>query len=157
MDKVPPRCHVRELCPRAQWLPDASAPTCAVCRAKFSVVRRRHHCRQCGRVVCATCSGGTATLADPAKGGAEAPKQRCCSQCQLASDPTFCRITCDSLPAFCRQLSGHTTGGVTGSGEYVAGVTEAPSDLPPGAPDTAEWARGEAELTAAHRGNSFGA
>ncbi|CAN0452439.1 unnamed protein product, partial [Ectocarpus fasciculatus] len=29
---------------------------CAVCGERFAALRRRHHCRCCGEVVCATCS-----------------------------------------------------------------------------------------------------
>jgi len=29
---------------------------CMVCTSEFNVVRRRHHCRGCGKVVCSTCS-----------------------------------------------------------------------------------------------------
>ena len=32
------------------------SPTCASCGSKFSLLVRRHHCRLCGRVVCASCS-----------------------------------------------------------------------------------------------------
>ena len=45
-------------CPKCQgkcWQPDEEAACCQQCGgpvAKFS----RHHCRQCGRVTCATCT-----------------------------------------------------------------------------------------------------
>ncbi|CAM9842929.1 unnamed protein product, partial [Choristocarpus tenellus] len=32
------------------------ALNCSVCRSEFSMVKRRHHCRFCGRVVCDDCS-----------------------------------------------------------------------------------------------------
>ena len=38
------------------WLPDAMSDTCQVCVAAFSNSNRRHHCRHCGRIVCASCS-----------------------------------------------------------------------------------------------------
>ncbi|KNC55781.1 uncharacterized protein AMSG_11214 [Thecamonas trahens ATCC 50062] len=41
--------------PRA-WVPDAARSACALCVASFGFLRRRHHCRQCGEVVCASCS-----------------------------------------------------------------------------------------------------
>ena len=40
----------------ARWQPDASADACQRCAAEFSVVRRRHHCRTCGLLVCYACS-----------------------------------------------------------------------------------------------------
>mmetsp|Transcript_25493 Transcript_25493/g.101596 ORF Transcript_25493/g.101596 Transcript_25493/m.101596 type:complete len:157 (-) Transcript_25493:982-1452(-) len=42
--------------PEPQWTPDAAAPRCELCRKDFTVVRRRHHCRKCGRCVCSECS-----------------------------------------------------------------------------------------------------
>ena len=32
------------------WVPDELAPQCMGCVATFTVVRRRHHCRNCGKV-----------------------------------------------------------------------------------------------------------
>lgn len=38
------------------WVPDARAESCMRCGRLFGLLRRRHHCRLCGRVVCADCS-----------------------------------------------------------------------------------------------------
>jgi len=38
------------------WQPDSDHLDCSVCRVQFTLFFRRHHCRQCGNVVCATCS-----------------------------------------------------------------------------------------------------
>ncbi|CAB3403287.1 unnamed protein product [Caenorhabditis bovis] len=41
----------------AVWIPDGEANKCMECgRTQFNLVQRRHHCRNCGRVVCAACS-----------------------------------------------------------------------------------------------------
>ncbi|XP_057713187.1 zinc finger FYVE domain-containing protein 9-like isoform X2 [Corythoichthys intestinalis] len=37
------------------WVPDSQAPICMKCDAKFTFTKRRHHCRACGKVFCATC------------------------------------------------------------------------------------------------------
>ncbi|XP_034038815.1 zinc finger FYVE domain-containing protein 9 isoform X2 [Thalassophryne amazonica] len=37
------------------WVPDSQAPICMKCEAKFTFTKRRHHCRACGKVFCATC------------------------------------------------------------------------------------------------------
>ncbi|CCX31471.1 FYVE zinc finger-domain-containing protein [Pyronema domesticum] len=39
-----------------RWQPDSAAKACPICECAFSFFNRRHHCRRCGRVVCATCS-----------------------------------------------------------------------------------------------------
>lgn len=38
------------------WIPDSEAKRCMECNTKFSMFKRRHHCRNCGRVVCDNCS-----------------------------------------------------------------------------------------------------
>lgn len=48
--------------PRRMWQPDLEAEQCSLltCGTKFAWPKeRRHHCRQCGRVVCAACSNRT--------------------------------------------------------------------------------------------------
>ena len=37
------------------WIPDTEAITCMICETKFTMVKRRHHCRACGKVLCAAC------------------------------------------------------------------------------------------------------
>lgn len=45
------------------WQPDSTTNICQVCRlVQFSLIRRRHHCRKCGRVVCGDCSPHTFLL-----------------------------------------------------------------------------------------------
>ncbi|CAL4214579.1 unnamed protein product [Meganyctiphanes norvegica] len=44
------------------WIPDEDAPNCQECHLKFTVIRRRHHCRACGRVLCAQCCHSKAKL-----------------------------------------------------------------------------------------------
>ncbi|KAH9492863.1 hypothetical protein Btru_024882 [Bulinus truncatus] len=40
---------------RPIWVPDYVATKCMVCREKFNVVNRRHHCRSCGKLICRSC------------------------------------------------------------------------------------------------------
>jgi hypothetical protein len=39
-----------------RWEPDADVEQCRRCSTAFSFLKRRHHCRKCGRVVCNACS-----------------------------------------------------------------------------------------------------
>lgn len=38
-----------------RWLADDSAQVCPLCSQKFTQIRRKHHCRQCGKVLCSKC------------------------------------------------------------------------------------------------------
>ncbi|KAM9959600.1 hypothetical protein ACTFIR_000683 [Dictyostelium discoideum] len=38
------------------WVPDETADNCSRCKDEFSFVNRRHHCRNCGALVCGKCS-----------------------------------------------------------------------------------------------------
>lgn len=40
------------------WIPDDAVLDCMLCQTRFTLVRRRHHCRICGRVCCNPCSDG---------------------------------------------------------------------------------------------------
>ncbi|CAH1374949.1 hypothetical protein MTP99_016332 [Tenebrio molitor] len=44
------------------WIPDVEAPKCMSCGVNFTVVKRRHHCRNCGKVFCARCSSNSVPL-----------------------------------------------------------------------------------------------
>lgn len=44
------------------WVPDADALNCMQCGMKFTVLKRRHHCRACGRVLCHKCCDMRACL-----------------------------------------------------------------------------------------------
>jgi pimeloyl-ACP methyl ester carboxylesterase len=39
-----------------RWIPDSAATFCVLCAEEFSLLRRKHHCRKCGGVVCDACS-----------------------------------------------------------------------------------------------------
>jgi len=38
------------------WLPDSASTHCQMCKSQFTTKNRRHHCRNCGRLVCGKCS-----------------------------------------------------------------------------------------------------
>ncbi|KAL3851929.1 hypothetical protein ACJMK2_015623 [Sinanodonta woodiana] len=39
-----------------QWIKDDAVTMCMVCTQQFTALKRRHHCRACGKVVCGKCS-----------------------------------------------------------------------------------------------------
>lgn len=45
-----------------RWQPDSEASKCPICDTTFSFWYRKHHCRKCGRVVCASCSPHRITI-----------------------------------------------------------------------------------------------
>ncbi|GMT14066.1 hypothetical protein PFISCL1PPCAC_5363, partial [Pristionchus fissidentatus] len=59
------------------WIPDADCPACMLCSAKFTFLLRRHHCRACGRVLCAACCNERTVLAYQE----DNRKSRVCSPC----------------------------------------------------------------------------
>ena len=71
-----------------EWEADAEAGACRACARPFTVVRRRHHCRACGKLVCDGCSRGRLALR-----GASVP-QRVCDVC-AAADPVAAALAGD--------------------------------------------------------------
>ncbi|KAJ5180900.1 hypothetical protein N7492_004110 [Penicillium capsulatum] len=45
-----------------RWQPDSEVTSCPICGKMFSFWYRKHHCRKCGRVVCASCSPHRITI-----------------------------------------------------------------------------------------------
>ena len=39
------------------WIPDETTNQCMQCDVKFSLIKRRHHCRACGLLLCSSCCG----------------------------------------------------------------------------------------------------
>ncbi|KAG6831783.1 hypothetical protein H0H87_003908 [Tephrocybe sp. NHM501043] len=71
----------------AIWIPDEKTSECMRCGKSFGWRRRRHHCRLCGRCICASCSGKTFFISDlNAKDGSSKPA-RACEACYEAVFP----------------------------------------------------------------------
>lgn len=49
-------------CIRPRWQSDDEVTECPICDVPFSFWYRKHHCRKCGRVVCASCSPHRITI-----------------------------------------------------------------------------------------------
>jgi len=45
--------------PSTIWMPDEAVHDCFKCNIPFTFLRRRHHCRACGRIFCAECAPRT--------------------------------------------------------------------------------------------------
>ncbi|PPQ97548.1 hypothetical protein CVT26_002333 [Gymnopilus dilepis] len=65
----------------AIWIPDGKTSSCMRCGRMFGWRRRRHHCRLCGRCVCAGCSGRTFFISDGTKSDASSKPARACDAC----------------------------------------------------------------------------
>ncbi|ELP86095.1 Rho/RAC guanine nucleotide exchange factor, putative [Entamoeba invadens IP1] len=66
------------------WVPDNLAKNCMLCNLPFSLVTRRHHCRKCGKCVCANCSKGKITVSK--KCGMERVCDRCLEKYEKSSE-----------------------------------------------------------------------
>ncbi|KAJ7780090.1 hypothetical protein DFH07DRAFT_875712 [Mycena maculata] len=65
----------------AIWIPDEKTEGCMRCGRPFGWRRRRHHCRLCGRCVCAGCSERTFFIADPSANAVASKPARACNAC----------------------------------------------------------------------------
>ncbi|KZT27644.1 hypothetical protein NEOLEDRAFT_1088599 [Neolentinus lepideus HHB14362 ss-1] len=72
----PRRGKVEHFVP-AIWIPDGKTESCMRCGRVFGWRRRRHHCRLCGRCVCAGCSGSTFFISDPNARDSNKPARAC--------------------------------------------------------------------------------
>ena len=62
-----------------EWVPDREASDCAKCESRFTLRRRKHHCRLCGEIFCSACSEARATRGF--NGVVFAKPQRACMDC----------------------------------------------------------------------------
>lgn len=45
-----------------EWLPDNESDSCMACDSLFTFIKRRHHCRSCGKIFCSDCCRHKAKL-----------------------------------------------------------------------------------------------
>ncbi|XP_077420607.1 zinc finger FYVE domain-containing protein 21 isoform X1 [Vanacampus margaritifer] len=63
------------------WVPDKDCQKCMRCETKFAFIKRKHHCRRCGRCFCDKCCSQKVAL--PRMSFVDPVRQ--CSQCSLLS------------------------------------------------------------------------
>ena len=67
-----------------RWVDSSQVDYCAECDRKFTITRRKHHCRQCGEVICSRCSPNRVVIGLSNKSDSltsEATPSRICNSC----------------------------------------------------------------------------
>ena len=69
-----------------EWQPNKTSKNCQLCDKKFTIKVRRHHCRRCGGIFCATCSAKSL-----AREGQTLEPMRACDTCvaEVEVQPMF--------------------------------------------------------------------
>lgn len=70
------------------WAEDHATTLCAKCEAKFTMFRRRHHCRCCGQIFCDPCTREARVIPAISRWRTV----RCCEECAEAIDLTQAEI-----------------------------------------------------------------
>lgn len=94
-----------------RWQPDSEVSECPICGTVFSFWHRKHHCRKCGRVVCAACSPHRITI--PRQFIVRPPEGTTVPSSSPAPPPPFIDLTGDD------PLSTSTINPALGGGEEV--------------------------------------
>ncbi|XP_035736855.1 pleckstrin homology domain-containing family F member 1 homolog isoform X1 [Vespa mandarinia] len=113
----------------AVWVPDNDAPICMHCKnTQFTVLNRRHHCRQCGAVVCGPCSNKKLLL--PGQGNGKAV--RVCLQCYDAASKVKAStpVNIDSINNKDQQRNSADSSGGDSSGDEDEGNKDESHDEP---------------------------
>ncbi|CAG8468194.1 9699_t:CDS:10, partial [Ambispora leptoticha] len=71
------------------WVPDTSADRCMNCLDEFTIFRRKHHCRACGKIICHACS--TRNFVIPGSSEQEDQIVRACDPCFFTMFPDAIR------------------------------------------------------------------
>ncbi|KAI9454923.1 hypothetical protein BJY52DRAFT_1282748 [Lactarius psammicola] len=93
----PRRGRVEHFVP-AVWIPDGKTESCMRCGRSFNWRRRRHHCRLCGRCVCASCSGSTFYIVDSDAKEPGKPS-RACDACYETVFPVLTPSASPNIPS----------------------------------------------------------
>ena len=68
-----------------QWVKDEDCKNCVRCKVQFSWRKRKHHCRRCGNIFCARCSGYSVDVARIGRENSKGKEKKCrvCTDCAL--------------------------------------------------------------------------
>ena len=53
---LPGEASAIPVAPRSGWVADTMSKNCCQCSAAFGIMKRRHHCRACGNLICSRCT-----------------------------------------------------------------------------------------------------
>ncbi|KXS09188.1 hypothetical protein M427DRAFT_141326 [Gonapodya prolifera JEL478] len=67
---------------RRHWKADHDVSDCGICRTKFNLLVRRHHCRMCGGIFCGRCSQGRERLTQDCRPDPFGVSSRVCDVCR---------------------------------------------------------------------------
>mmetsp|Transcript_17694 Transcript_17694/g.45073 ORF Transcript_17694/g.45073 Transcript_17694/m.45073 type:complete len:220 (-) Transcript_17694:952-1611(-) len=90
--RPPPPYPIPPLDRSRPWDLDSASPHCTNCQEPFWVLKRRHHCRNCGHVMCGTCTQWRITI--PLRGYCHLV--RVCHYCYELLRTSGTGSTCDS-------------------------------------------------------------
>jgi len=106
-----------------KWRPCEEADSCRKCKEHFSVFTRKHHCRMCGNIYCASCCNHFVMMEDLGYTDAQRVCDEClrkknkwmpdeealsCSECQAAFGVVLRKHHCRSCgKVFCWKCSNH--------------------------------------------------
>ncbi|EIM91939.1 uncharacterized protein STEHIDRAFT_136038 [Stereum hirsutum FP-91666 SS1] len=96
---VRPNEHLAVLLPKHLWKPDSQAASCETftCPKRFSIFERRHHCRKCGGIFCATCSSRRTSLLDTSNlDFLHPPRNTPIAQFASPTSPLYAARVCDA-------------------------------------------------------------
>lgn len=68
---------------RDDWVKDKERNNCQLCNVGFTLINRKHHCRMCGALVCASCTSKKLTFAAPPSSttSGKSKEDRACDGC----------------------------------------------------------------------------
>ncbi|XP_014291704.1 RUN and FYVE domain-containing protein 2 isoform X2 [Halyomorpha halys] len=61
----------------ANWISDKEATHCYICHTVFTMTKRKHHCRNCGKIFCSSCCANYIPVSSSSK------PVRICDECQI--------------------------------------------------------------------------